>query len=146
MFNEFYQDDPDMDEHLSVLAVSQQLSFLMQEERDILYLAQKQCLGENVAQDEVQALYDTYYFAVCGYYNEAPRTLQYYQDKIVAYTTQHPQDLLISMMDGHTHHLRKRDELVFSLPEEMLIYGLAAGVVPYLKDVFKYDMNHILQT
>lgn len=135
-----------MDQHLSVLAVSQQLSFLMQEERDILYLAQKQKQGEHITQQEMQALYDKYYFAVCGYYNEMPRTLQYYQDKITAYAAECPQDLLISMMDTHAYHLHERDTLLFSLPEEMLMYALAAGVVPYLKDLFKYDMNHILQT
>ncbi len=146
VFDEFYRWDPNVDQYLSVLAVSQQLSFLMQEERDILYLAQKQKQGEKVSDDEIQALYEKYYFGICGYYNETQRSIGYYEDKIATYAMQNPQDLLISLMDGHAYHLQERDKVVFSLPEEMLIYALAAGTVPYLKDLFKYNMNHILQT
>lgn len=144
IFEEYFADDPEKDQKIADLAVTQHLSFLAKEEIEILRLANKRRHHETVHQDEIQQIYETYNYTVYGYYNEQARPLEYYTDKIDEYAVRDTQAILEEIMVKHQEELLSRDRLLFSLPNELVPTGLVAGVIPYLKDLYKYYMNHVL--
>lgn len=81
----YFLDDPEKDQKIADLAVTQHLSFLAKEEIDILRLANKKKHHKKIRDEELQHVYETYAYTVYGYYNEQARPMEYYIDKVDAY-------------------------------------------------------------
>lgn len=121
---------------LAKISVPQKPSFAMREEAAIVQAAGRVRASLSSVQAEAQALHDAYCWASLGYYNEQPRDLSYYEERIEAQVsdTMHT-DAPVS------DHVAERERFVATLDAKTQALANLASEAAYLKDVFKFAIN-----
>ncbi|MEK7575403.1 MAG: PEP-utilizing enzyme [Patescibacteria group bacterium] len=145
---ELFSKEADSDNCIAIASVADNLSFGLEEEVELLKLASKIDTGKVAREGEafkqaLQKIHDSYTWSVLGYFNEQPKSINDYENKIKVFLSENPSEYLKKLLEKieneHTH--RKTLENKYSGEGKRLIQ--LASRISYLKDYFKSSINKV---
>jgi len=127
-------------EDIGGIAVSDRLTFSSQEELEVTRLAAK----KNPQPADIRKIMAKYQWLGCGYYNEQPRDFEFYNAKITKLRGSDPKRILEERKRHRESELENRQQLEKGLPKKDQGLAKIAAESTYLKDYFKYCINHFI--
>jgi phosphohistidine swiveling domain-containing protein len=130
----FGEDASDILAHCNV---TERLSFAAQEELALCELATK--VGGDI-ESPLKALYDKFHYLTLGYFNEKPRDIDYYREKLRTIINEGAVDSKRKIEGEHIERLAERDSFLRKYESEAPLLRLV-GESAWLKDYFKACAN-----
>jgi phosphoenolpyruvate synthase/pyruvate phosphate dikinase len=132
------------DEILRTISINTRQSTALQEEIALLKLAQSSIsLSKEEVGLKLKEINSNFCFGVLGYYNEQPKTLEYYEKKFEEMKAGNPTEALKAIEDKLNKEKREKEEYVSTLPKGVEEVAHIAGSSTYLKDYYKYSINKV---
>jgi phosphohistidine swiveling domain-containing protein len=134
------------DELLRIVTMSERDTFVRREELETLRIAATYQKDTDLETDEAQAaihrLTEEFAHGSLGYFEEVPTTKAMYQEKIQKAMAADPEKVLKKYKEEKATALRARHDVLDSLSEDARNVANVAAESTYLKDLFKYILNH----
>lgn len=134
------------DELLRMVTQSDRDAYIMREESDVLRIAAmaQECGGmdHGDVQQAVSDLVTEFAHGVLGYFEETPTTRAEYEARIMRAMQGDPQGTLTQKQTERNETLAAKRQLLETLSEEVQIVSHVAAESTFLKDLFKYILNH----
>lgn len=124
-----------VDEVLRRLSLNTEPSISIQEEIALLELA---CGSGKL---DLQGIYDKFFFSTLGYYNEPPKTFDYYEKRLAEIKAGDYKGKLAEIKNKIKGDAEEKEVFVKTLPTELHEIAKLAGDSTYIKDFYKYSIN-----
>ncbi|MEY2664683.1 MAG: hypothetical protein RIT04_491 [Candidatus Parcubacteria bacterium] len=134
------------DEILRMSSILTQSSFAMQEELALLKLAttvEQGSVKDEVIDAALQKIHDSYAWSVMGYYDEKPKGIEYYREKLAHMISLGAAKTLAEVETKITHDIAEREKFVATLDGDDQILAHIASQCAYIKDYFKSSINEL---
>ena len=129
---------PNSDEVLRKISTNVRPSFMIQEEEACCKAAMTK------EEDAAEKVFNDFAWITCGYYDEKPRTLSWYQERVAALTKNNPDNALEELEEKVKHDISERETIVKTLSGEDKTLADIASLSTYLKDQYKFNVNKII--
>ena len=144
-----FADKKDRDELVAVASVSEEPSFTLSEEMDLLSLAMKMKNGKleidsGLVAGELSRIKDTYCFSEMGYFNERAKTIEDFKERLEEMIYGSPEERLEEIKSERKRLLEQKTAILKQVSKEDQQIIRIASRLSHIKDCCKAAINKVI--